>query len=126
MATIKDTVSLYDERSRLLKQAQYLLDNFLYENKDLLEYKLRVIPEGTYAAFYGRHALYGIVINEKYYIYFLPYMLPNPAVPGKNMQCFSSMSIVSWDTGRPIELDHVHINDVKDIKSFLKCLEGRL
>ncbi len=126
MANIKESLSVYDKRSKLRKLLNFKLDSFLYENKDSLRYPTREIPEGSLASYYGRHALCGIVINEKVYIYFYPMTVDNPFISGKKMQTFSSVSIVDWSSGTPKELYHLHINDEKDIDVFLSELEKYL
>lgn len=108
---------MLDNNSKTEFSAELSVLKFLSSHK----VPTRVVCQGSFTAKTKRQVMKSLSIyDNKYYIYFQGRYVDNPV--GGKMSIFSSIVLVDWSTGDPVELEHQHIDTADDIKLFLNTL----
>lgn len=109
---------MLDSNSKLFFSSYIAVLRFLESNK----VPTRVVCQGSYTARTKRQIISSLSIHDnKYYIYFQGRYIDNPSGIGK-ISIFSSIVLIDWKTGDPVELEHTHIEKVEDIDNFIFAL----
>ena len=110
---------MMDNNSKLEYSAELSVVQFLSKHK----VPTRVVCQGSYSARTKRQIMKSFsILDDKYYIYFQGRYVNHPVKPGK-ISIFSSIVLIDWSTGDPVELEHQHIDTLEDITLFLKALK---
>jgi len=110
---------MLDTNSKLFFSAFVEVLRFLEKNS----VPCRTVCQGSYSARTKRQILTSLsILDDKYYIYYQGRYINNPSGSGK-ISVFSSIVLIDWSTGDPIELEHQHVESLEDINSFIKSLD---
>lgn len=105
---------MLDDNSKLESLAEISILRFLSANK----VPTRVVCQGSYSLKTKRQVMKSLAIfDSKYYIYFQGKYVNNPSGSGK-LSVFSSIVLIDWSTGDPVELEHTHVDTSDDIDLF--------
>jgi hypothetical protein len=110
---------MLDENSKLEMNAELSI------LKHLAKYNVptRIVCQGSYTLRTKRQIMKCLsIFNDKYYIYFRGVYKQKSANPSVKESAFSSVVLVDWSSGSPVELEHQHIEDSTDIHDFLTIL----
>ena len=85
---------------------------------------VRFVCQGSYTQKSGRQVITSLsIFDDKYYIYYQGKYVKNPTGSSK-ISIFSSIVLIDWSTNHPVELIHQHVDNLKDIFSFIDSLKS--
>ena len=109
---------MLDPNSKREFAAEFAVIRFLTDHN----VSTRVVCQGSYSLKTKRQVMKSLsILDDKYYIYFQGRYVDHPTKPGKT-SIFSSIVLVDWSTGDPVELEHQHIDTNDDITLFTNSL----
>lgn len=110
---------MLDENSKLEMSAELSILKHLSNNK----VPTRIVCQGSYTMRTKRQIMKCLsIFNDKYYIYFRGVYKQKSDNPSLKESVFSSVVLVDWSSGLPVELEHQHIEDSSDVQNFLTIL----